>query len=98
MEEKNFKNGDIVTYDNYNTIAIYKELDNNTNDSGDITYKCYVAKVDNRLYWGSLVISDDIRLATDDEKLIFFNFLNESTWKLNRELFKLKYHSSENDG
>lgn len=95
---KNFKNGDIVTYDGcLTTVAIYKELNPEPNDSGDVTYKCHIAMVGNGLYWGNLVMADDIRLATEDEKIKFFEFLNESTWKLKQELFNLKYKEDNYD-
>lgn len=92
-----FKKGDIVTYDSCpTTIAVFDYKKDSPNDSGDPVYKCVVAITkDSGLYLGNLVLTDDMRLANQEEIANFYDKLNMYIWELKQEIFNLKYKTSE---
>lgn len=90
-----FKNGDIITYENCpETVAIFKTINRKPNDSGDTTFKCHIALIKDELYFGNLVLSEDIRLATENEKLNFFENLRKSSVTIKEELLKLRFKNN----
>lgn len=93
MNKMEFKKGDIVTYGGCpTTIAIFDYKYPELNDSGDPYYKCFVAVIkESEIYLGNLVITDDIRLATQEEINKFYSILNDKIWDLKQEIFTLKY-------
>ena len=93
MNKMEFKKGDIVTYDGCpTTIAVFDYKYPELNDSGDPYYKCFIAvNKEHGIYLGNLVISDDIRLATQEEINNFYSILNDKIWELKQEIFTLKY-------
>lgn len=88
-----FKKGDIVTYTGCpTTIAVFDFMYPEPNDSGDPYYKCSVAITrEYGIYLGNLVITDDIRLATQEEIEGFYDKLNQYIWDMKKKIFDLKY-------
>lgn len=88
-----FKRGDIVTYsDCPTTIAVFDYKHSEPNASGDPCYRCFMAvNRSHGIYLGDLIISDDIRLATQEEINDFYSILRDKVWQLKQEIYLLKY-------
>lgn len=76
-EYTTFKDGDIIAYDDCDTMAIIK-AEFFKNDSGDICSKSYITILDEKNLQQFSVSMNSARLATEEEKQKFVNILKES--------------------
>lgn len=76
-EYMTFKDGDIIAYDDCDTMAIIK-AEFFKNDSGDICSKSYITILDEKNLQQFSVSMNSARLATEEEKQKFVNILKES--------------------
>lgn len=76
-EYMTFKDGDIIAYDNCDTMAIIN-AEFFKNDSGDICSKSYITILDEKNLQQFSVSMNSARLATEEEKQKFVNILKES--------------------
>lgn len=86
-EYMTFKDGDIIAYDDCDTMAIIN-AEFFKNDSGDICSKSYITVLDKKNLQQFSASMNSARLATEEEKQKFVNILKES-----KEL-KAKYTSN----
>lgn len=80
-----FKDGDVIAYDDCDTMAIIK-AEFFKNDSGDICSKSYITILDEKSLQQLSVSMNSARLATEEEKQKFVNIL-----KVSKELKAKEY-------
>lgn len=76
-EYMTFKDGDIIAYDDCDTMAIIN-AEFFKNDSGDICSKSYITVLDKKNLQQFSASMNSARLATEEEKQKFVNILKES--------------------
>ena len=86
-EYMTFKDGDIIAYDNCDTMAIIN-AEFFKNDSGDICSKSYITILDEKSLQMFSVLMNSARLATEEEKQKFVNILKESKEPKAKEYLK----------
>ena len=86
-----FKDGDILTYtNNYTTIFIYRNKDNEPNFTTSFYVACNDALSHNFLIYNKYTLialneNCDVRLATEDEKIKLFDAIKANGYKWNAE-------------
>lgn len=78
MKRLKLKPGDIIAYNDCNTLGIFKKFNKKINDSGDVTFQTYFTLIENQLNHFTLVYSDDIRYANKKERKIILNMIHKN--------------------
>lgn len=78
MKRLRLKPGDIIAYNDSNTLGIFKKFNKKINDSGDVTFQTYFTLIENQLNHFTLVYSDDIRYANKKERKMILNMIHKN--------------------
>lgn len=78
MKRLRLKPGDIIAYNDCNTLGIFKKFNKKINDSRDVTFQTYFTLIENQLNHFNLVYSDDIRYANKKERKMILNMIHKN--------------------